>query len=291
MVINIDDLREEKLPPKYTVASEHLGDLGFRAVYGIDYPALMTGTNTASDDEFIGKLMVRMGWRMSGPEKLTDAQRSNLTKADMENFCHAFVAHEPTIFEGNPPRRGEDRLTYVRRAGGEAVKNRRGPFEKSALLDALSLNENASSRMRELLEITRPPSIDLPLISRNPINDTNFILKQVKDEIRRMAALSEAGAELQSTLNDYARTAISEMKASSDQTERNARQAMGVGVAGVLTGVLGTLIALGTWFWTAEQQTKAEAMRSADAATTAIERQADRELLRRQLAAIERLQP
>lgn len=290
MPINLDDLREEKLPPKYTVPSEQLGVLGFRALYGIDYPGLMPGPSTASDEEFIGKLMVRVGWRMTGPEKLTDPQRSNLTQSDLENFCRAFVEHEPTVFEGNPPKDGEDGLAYVRRAGGEAVKGRKGPFEKSALLDALGLNENASLRMRELLEIARPPVLELPPIPRNPIHETNAILERVDGEISRMAALSEAGAELQTTLNDYARTAISEMKAGSDQTERNARRAMLVGIVGALTGALGTFIALGTWVWTAEQQTRAEAARAADAASAAREHQADRELMRRQLAAIERLQ-
>lgn len=283
MPIDLADLSEEKLPPKFIITGERLGELGFRALYGIDYPYLMFGTSTGSDEEFIGKLMVKMGWRMEGLERLTEAHRAALTAADMEAFCQALIEHVPTIFDGNQRKSDEDWLAYVRRAGGEAVKTRKEPFKKSALLDiedSFKRNVGAVSHMRSILN-ERPERLELPSLPRNPILDTNFILK-------RMADLSEAGAEQQATLNDYASSAIAEMRAGAEQTERNAKLALRVSLAGVAMGVLGTLVAAGTWVWTADQQGKAEVIRKADVKAASIERQADRELMQRQLEAMQR---
>lgn len=103
MAVDLADLAEEKFPPKFTIESKQLGQLGFRAVYGIDSPYLTHRTSTGSDEEFIGKLMVAMGWTMDGPAKLTDGQRSALVRADMEAFCDALVQSETSIF-GESPR-------------------------------------------------------------------------------------------------------------------------------------------------------------------------------------------
>lgn len=283
MPIDIADLSEEKFPPKFIITTERLGELGFRALYGIDYPYLMFGTSTCSDEEAIGKLMEKMGWRMEGLERLTKAHRAALTAADMEMFCRALIEHVPTIFDGNPRKDDEDWLAYVRRAGGEAVETRKEPFKKSALLDiedSYKRNVGAVSHMRSILN-ERSERIELPSLPHNPILDTNFILK-------RMADLTEAGAEQQVTLNDYASSAIAEMRAGAEQTERNAKLALWVSLAGVATGVLGALVAAGTWVWTADQQSKAEVIRKANVKAASLERQADRELMQRQLEAMQR---
>lgn len=289
-MVELADLSEEKFPPKFTIMSERMGELGFRAVYGIDFPYLKFRTSTGSDVEFIGKLMVHMGWRMEGLEHLTEAQRADLTEADMQAFCQALTEHEPTVFDASRRRAGEDWLAFVRRAGGEAVETRKGPFEKSAVLDmdeALSRNMSANSHMQSILG-ARPPRVDIPPPPRNPMMDMNSILERVEEDISHMARLSEASAALQSTLNDYAQSAIAEMKVGSERTEHHARRALWVGGAGVVTGALGILVAAGTWLWTADQQGKAEDNRKADAKAASVERQADREVMQQQLEAVRR---
>ncbi|WP_421739717.1 hypothetical protein [Caulobacter sp.] len=299
MAVDLADLAEEKFPPEFTIESEQLGPLGFRAVYGIDSPYLTRRASEGSDEEFIGKLMVAMGWTMDGPAKLTDRQRSALVRADMEAFCEALVQSETSIFGESPRSEGEDWLACVRRVGGDAIDKRRGPFEHSALLDmeesinrhlklagldpsssALSRNLDASSHLKSILE-ARLPRFELPPIPRNPIVDTNAILHRVEEQISRMAEVSEASAAMQTTLNDYAQSAITEMKTGSKQTNRNASLALGVGVVGVLVAVITIVIS-------ANQQSKADAVRKEDARVAARERQADRTLMERQLEATRR---
>ncbi len=299
MAIDLADLVEEKFPPKFTIDSERLGQLGFRAVYGIDSPYLTRRTSTGSDEEFIGKLMVAMGWTMEGPAKLIDGQRSALIRADMEAFCEALVQSEASIFGESPRSEGEDWLAYVRRVGGDAVEKRREPFKHSALLDmeesinrhlklagldpdssALSRNLAASSHLKSILE-TPFPRVELPPIPRNPIVDTNAILNRVEEQISRMAQVSEASAAMQTTLNDYAQSAITKMEAGSNQTNRNANLALGVSVAGVLVALITIVIS-------AHQQSKADAVRKEDARIAAQERQADRTLMEQQLEATRR---
>jgi len=289
-MVSIDDLSEEKFPPKFTVTSEHLGDLGFRAVYGIDFPYWKARAEPASDEEFVGKLMVRMGWRMEGLEHLTELDRAALTPTDLKAFCQAIVEHEPSVFGRSARKDGEDWLAFVRRAGGAAVQARKGPFEKSASLDmddALGRNMRAASHMRSILG-ERPERSLVPPIPRNPTLDTNAILERVEENIGLMARLSEASAALQMTLNDQAVIAIAEMKAGSEQTQRNAKLALWIGLAGVVAGALGTVVAAGTWVWTADQQSKAEIARKADAKVALTERQAARELMQQQLDAMRR---
>lgn len=297
MAVHFADLAEEKFPPKFTIESEQLGQLGFRAVYGIDSPYLTNRISTgSSDEEIIGKLMVAMGWTMEGPVKLTEEQRSALSHADMEAFCEALVQSETSIFGESPRSEGEDWLAYVRRVGGDTVEKRRQPFKHSALLDmkqsinrhlklagldpsssALSRNLGASSHLKSILEV-RPPPFEVPAIPPNPIVNTNAILRRVEEQISRMAEVSEASAAMQTTLNDYAQSAITEMKAGSNQTNRNANLALGVGVVGVLMAVITIVIS-------AHQQSKADAVRKEDARVAAQERQADRALMEQQLEA------
>lgn len=108
--MDIADLSAEKFPPKFTIESEQLGQLGFRKVYGVDYPYLMSGTSTKSDEEFVGKLMVCMGWRMEGLKPLSEADRSALSRHDMEAFSQGFIEHEATIFENAVRNRDEDMM-------------------------------------------------------------------------------------------------------------------------------------------------------------------------------------
>jgi len=289
-MVDLADLSEEKFPPKFTITSERMGKLGFRALYGVDFPYLKSRKSTGSDVKFVGELMVHMGWRMEGLERLTEAQRADLTEADMQAFCQALTEHEPTVFDASTRQAGEDWLAFVRRAGGEAVETRKGPFEKSAVLDmdeALLRNISANSRMQSILG-ARPPRVDIPRPPRNPMMDMNSILERVEEDISRMTRLSEASAALQSTLNGYAQSAIAEMKAGSEQTELHARRALWVGGAGVVIGALGIVVAAGTWLWTADQQGKAEDNRKADAKAASVERQADREVMQQQLEAVRR---
>lgn len=299
MAVDLADLAEEKFPPKFTIESERLGQLGFRAVYGIDSPYLTRSTNTGSDEEFIGKLMVAMGWMMEGPAKLTDERRSALSRADMEAFCEALVQGEGSIFGGSSRSEGEDWLAYVRRVGGDAVKKRREPFKHSVLLDmeesinrhlklaglgpsssALSRNVGASAHLKSILE-ANPPRLELPPIPTNPIVDTNATLRRVEEQINRMAEVSEASAAMQTTLNDYAQSAITEMKAGSKQTNRNANLALGVGVLGVLMAAM-------TIFISSNQQKKAEAVREEDARVAAQDRLNDRALMEQEIEAARR---
>lgn len=289
-MVKLADLSEEKFPPKFIITSERLGELGFRALYGIDFPYLKFRTSTGSDVELIGQLMVRMGWRMDGLERLTEAHRAALTEGDMQAFCQGLTEHEPAVFDASAREDGEDWLAFVRRAGGEAVEKRKGPFENSAVLDmdeALSRNMSANSNMLSILSAL-PARMDVPPAPRNPMVDTNSILERVEEDISRMARLSEASAALQSTLNDYALSAIAAMKAGSEQTERHAQRAFWVGGVGTVIGVLGIVMAAGTWLWTADEQRKAENNRKADAKAASVERQADRELMRQQLEAVQR---
>jgi|GEM_PF-6890403 len=282
-MISIEDMGEEKFPPKFTIVSEHLGDLGFRRIYGIDFPYWKARADPASDEEFISKLIVRMGWRMEGLEHLTDVDRAALTPTDLKAFCQAIVEHERSVFGGNAEKDGEDWLAFVRRAGGEAVKTRKGPFEKSATLDmddAIERNMRAASTMRSILGES-PERLSIPPIPRNPALDTNAILERMDENIDLMTRLSKASAALQTTLNDQAVIAIAEMKAGSELTQRNAKLALLVALAGVV-------VAAGTWVWTADQQSKAEIARKADARAASTERQADRELMQQQLSAMRR---
>lgn len=187
----------------------------------------------------------------------------------------------------------------MRRVGGDAVDKRRGPFKHSALLDmeeginrhlklagldpsssALSRNLGASSHLKSILE-ARPHRFELPPIPRNPIVDTNAILHRVEEQISRMAEVSEASAAMQTTLNDYAQSAITKMEAGSIQTNRNSNLALGVGVVGVLVAVVTIVIS-------ANQQSKADAVRKEEASVAARERQADRRLMQQQLEATRR---
>lgn len=151
--------------------------------------------------------------------------------------------------------------------------------------ESIRRNLGAVSQMRSLLR-DRTPEYRPPVIPPNPIVNTNAILGRVEEHISRMARISEASAELQTTLNDYARSAIMDMKVGSDQTERSAKLALWVGLAVVATGLIGAAVSVLTWLWTADQQVEARAIRVADAKTSAQERQADRELLRQQLDAM-----
>lgn len=134
--------------------------------------------------------------------------------------------------------------------------------------EALSRNMSANSHIQSILS-ARPARMDTPPAPRNPMVDTNSILERVEEDISRMARLAA-------------------MKAGSEQTERHAQRAFWVGGVGVVIGVLGIVIAAGTWLWTAHQQRKAENNRKADAKAASVERQADRELMWQQLEALQR---
>ena len=128
-MVKLADLSEEKLPPKFIITSERLGELGFRALYGIDFPYLKFRASTGSNVEFIGQLMVRIGWRMDDLERLTEAHRAALTEGDMQAFCQGLTEHETAVFDASARETGEDWLAFVRRAGSQAVEKRKGPSE------------------------------------------------------------------------------------------------------------------------------------------------------------------
>lgn len=133
---------------------------------------------------------------------------------------------------------------------------------KGLLGPGIAANTGASARLSNLLHTIRPEPITLkiPEIPRNPIHETNEILREVASQIGQMRDLAAATADIQRTLNDTATAAVADFSKGAEKSRKATRNGLWIAGATLLVSIL----AVGVSIYTLKSQNAGVEAREAE---------------------------
>lgn len=139
--------------------------------------------------------------------------------------------------------------------------------------------------------ISQPP--ELPRIDftppPNPAHKTNTLLADMGERIEAMRAVALTTAEMQQTLNDVARKAVTDFAAGAEQSKAAGDRALLVSVVAAVIGGVSLIVAAASTWVTVDLSHRQARDAKAQALTETARRQAETDLRKREVTATERL--
>lgn len=177
----------------------------------------------------------------------------------------------------------------------------------SKILDGLKTRSSAADRIAELgrglggpfdafsprteprspiASVPRAPIIDLP---PNPVHKTNSLLEELGERIEAMSAIAQSTATMQQSLNDVARTAVTEFATGAEDSKAATDLGLKISLGALVVGAVSAILAAAA-IWIGVEAS-GEAARNAEiqaSAEAALHRE-EMDLRTRELTANERL--